>query len=247
MMFPDRLIAIGILLAEQRLAAAEHAVLELAELVELFHRLAGFRIRQIAAAAGAAELQHRRGRDFFRLLRLRTVEHAFREIADDAGRSSCRRGRSSAHHRAGRGSARSCADGAANRNRPARRRCRAGNYQSCPACLRAAGASEKFRRDIRAAHQRNFVALHDLHDFLRSCRGALIDGMTGSRGCYHAARGLSARRPACSAYAEKKGVLRFRSTPRIPIALDFCGVRQGRRMCRGSLHIRRMAVTPTVE
>ena len=87
-MFPDRLIAVGVLLAVERLFAAEHAVLEFAEFTQLFHRLARFGAGEIAAPGRAAELQHCRGRDHAWLLRLRAVEHTFREIADRARRHS---------------------------------------------------------------------------------------------------------------------------------------------------------------
>src|SRR5262245_20864233 len=82
---PDRLIAIRILLAVEWNAPAVDPVLELAVLVELLHAGAYFGIRQITAAAGAAELKHRRRGNLIRALRLRPVIHALRKVADDSG------------------------------------------------------------------------------------------------------------------------------------------------------------------
>src|SRR6185312_13354896 len=61
----------------------EHALLELAEGFECIH--GGFHLvaRGIAAAAGAAALQHDRAR--FMMLRLRPVMDTFGEVADHAG------------------------------------------------------------------------------------------------------------------------------------------------------------------
>ena len=68
-MRPDRLIAVHVALAGHALVAAEDAAFERAELRELVHALFDFLARQIAAAAGAAELQHDRGRGRFAGLR----------------------------------------------------------------------------------------------------------------------------------------------------------------------------------
>ena len=74
---PDRLIAVGIAAALDVVVAAENAALERAELFQFLGAGIDLLARQIAAAAGAAELQHRRDRAAFGALR--AISRAFRE------------------------------------------------------------------------------------------------------------------------------------------------------------------------
>src|SRR6185312_5876545 len=80
---PDRLETVRILLSRYTFAAAEDALLEFAESFERIHRRFHLVARGIAAAAGAAALQHDRER--FMVLGLRPVMNALREVADHAG------------------------------------------------------------------------------------------------------------------------------------------------------------------
>src|SRR5262249_46294321 len=79
-LLPDRLVAVDIAFALFAFIATKHALLERAVLLELggagLHLLLG----HVAAAAGAAELQHERERAHARALW--SVGRAFREIAD---------------------------------------------------------------------------------------------------------------------------------------------------------------------
>src|SRR5262249_18202454 len=70
----------------ERNTAAKYPVLELAVLAEFFHPGPHFRIRQIAAATGPAELQHGGRRNLVRVLRLRPVVDALWKISHDARR-----------------------------------------------------------------------------------------------------------------------------------------------------------------
>src|SRR5262249_24794618 len=83
--FPNRLVAIDIALALHVGAPAEDAVLELAFFSELAHSGLHLGLREIAAAAGAAELQHDGLAGDVRVLALRAVIDRLREIADHAG------------------------------------------------------------------------------------------------------------------------------------------------------------------
>ncbi|QJW83650.1 hypothetical protein HK414_04965 [Ramlibacter terrae] len=80
---PHGFVRVLVLAAAVFLDAAEHAALESAELLEFLHALLEALLGDVAAAAGAAELQHQRGR--FAADALRAVEHAFGEVADGAG------------------------------------------------------------------------------------------------------------------------------------------------------------------
>src|SRR6266568_2275730 len=80
---PDRLVGVHIALAGNVVVAAEDAVLELAEFLQLLHAGLDLPRKQIAAAARAAELQDR-GHDR-RRVDLRAVIHAFRIVAEHAG------------------------------------------------------------------------------------------------------------------------------------------------------------------
>src|SRR5207245_207681 len=83
--FPDRLVAVEIALALDTGAAAKDAVLELALLSELAHSGLHLGLREIAAAARAAELQHDGLAGDVGVLALGAVIDRFREIADHAG------------------------------------------------------------------------------------------------------------------------------------------------------------------
>src|SRR5215831_15270238 len=83
--FPNRLVAIDIALALDVGAPAEGAVLELALFSELAHSDLHLGLREIAAAAGAAELQHDGLAGDVGVLALGTVIDRLREIADHAG------------------------------------------------------------------------------------------------------------------------------------------------------------------
>src|SRR5215467_8279028 len=83
--FPDRLVAVEIALALDVNAPTEDAVLELALFSELAHSGLHFRLREIAAAARAAELQHDGLAGDVGVLALRAVIDRLREIADHAG------------------------------------------------------------------------------------------------------------------------------------------------------------------
>src|SRR5712691_1660472 len=82
---PDRLVGVEVALALDVGLAAEDAVLELAERSELAHSGLHLGLRQVAAAAGAAELQHDGLAGDVRILALRAVMDRLREIADHAG------------------------------------------------------------------------------------------------------------------------------------------------------------------
>src|SRR5580658_10179885 len=73
---PDRLVAIGVAAALDIVIAAEDAAFERAELLQLLGAGIDLLARQVAAAAGAAELQHRRNRTAFG--GLRAIGGAFR-------------------------------------------------------------------------------------------------------------------------------------------------------------------------
>src|SRR5262249_32623526 len=81
---PDRLVAVGLAAALDVVVAAENAALEGAEFLQLLGAGIDLIARQVALAAGAAELQHRGHRGALRALR--AVRRAFGEIADGAGR-----------------------------------------------------------------------------------------------------------------------------------------------------------------
>src|SRR5215472_9262214 len=83
--FPDRLVAVEIALALDVGASAEHAVLELALGSELAHSGLHLGLREVAAAARAAELQHDGLAGDVGVLALRAVIDRLREIADHAG------------------------------------------------------------------------------------------------------------------------------------------------------------------
>ena len=85
-MLPDRLVAVDVALALDIGAAAEHAVLELALALERLHAGLHLGLREIAAAAGAAELQHDGLAGDVGVLALRAVIDRLGEIADHAGR-----------------------------------------------------------------------------------------------------------------------------------------------------------------
>src|SRR6185312_8810731 len=80
---PDRLVAVGGAAALDVVVAAENAGLEGAVLFQFRGAGGDFLARQISAAAGTAELQHR-GRGAA-VRALRAVRRAFREIAEAAG------------------------------------------------------------------------------------------------------------------------------------------------------------------
>ena len=84
-MFPDRLVAVEIALALDIGAAAKDAVLELALFSELAHSGLHLGLREIAAAARAAELQHDGLAGDLGVLALRPVIDRLREITDHAG------------------------------------------------------------------------------------------------------------------------------------------------------------------
>src|SRR5262249_10565926 len=83
--FPDRLGAVEIALALEVSAPAEDAVLELALSPERAHSGLHLGLREIAAAAGTAELQHDGLAGDGGVLALRPVINRLREIADHAG------------------------------------------------------------------------------------------------------------------------------------------------------------------
>src|SRR5215472_15097113 len=83
--FPDRLVAVEIALAFDVGAPAEHTVLELAVVSEFAHSGLHLGLREIAAAARAAELQHDGLAGDVGVLALRPVIDRLREIADHAG------------------------------------------------------------------------------------------------------------------------------------------------------------------
>src|SRR5262249_13681174 len=84
-MFPHRLVAVEIALALDVNAPTEDAVLELALLSELPHSGLHLGLREIAAAARAAELQHDGLARDLGVLALRPVIDRLREITDHAG------------------------------------------------------------------------------------------------------------------------------------------------------------------
>jgi hypothetical protein len=83
--FPDRLVAVEIALALDIGAAAKDAVLELALFSELTHSGLHLGLREIAAAACAAELQHDSLAGDVGILALRPVIDRLWEITDHAG------------------------------------------------------------------------------------------------------------------------------------------------------------------
>src|SRR5262245_7247352 len=82
---PDRLVAVHVALAFDGGAAAKHAVLELALALERLHAALHLGLREIAAAAGAAELQHDGLAIDVGVLGLRSVIDRLREVTDHAG------------------------------------------------------------------------------------------------------------------------------------------------------------------
>src|SRR6478735_2670616 len=82
---PDRLVAVDVALAFDVCAAAEHAVLEFALALERLHAGLHLGLREITAAARAAELQHDGLARNVGVLGLRAVIHRLREVADHAG------------------------------------------------------------------------------------------------------------------------------------------------------------------
>src|SRR5260370_39544819 len=76
---PDGLIGVQVALARKAVAAMKPPILELAELLQFLHAGLDLARLQIAAAAGAAELQHRA--DDRGLVHLRLPRHAPRRIA----------------------------------------------------------------------------------------------------------------------------------------------------------------------
>src|SRR5262249_60463804 len=83
--FLDRLVAVALALAFDVGAPAEDAVLELALVPEFAHSGLHLRLREIAAAARTAELQHDGLAGDVGVLALRPVINGLREIADHAG------------------------------------------------------------------------------------------------------------------------------------------------------------------